>query len=260
MVQLLIWSGEMTEETAYLVKPGERMDDLQRDGLRVLQDPKGFCFGMDAVLLADFVKAMPRHCVCDLGTGTAILPLLTYARYHYDHADAIEIVPDCVDRARRTIKLNKLEDRINVMEGDIRHISDYLPARHYDCVMCNPPYTKQNAALPAKDNVRFYARQDSQCELQDVAEAGVYLLKGKGHLYTVLPAFRYAEWTEILLKNKLQPKRVRFVYAHRYDNARLILTDAMTETKSGCIVMPPLITHHDDGRETDEIKRIYGNS
>lgn len=240
------------------LREGERLDDLQREHLRIIQDPKGFCFGMDSVLLADFVSARHDHVLVDLGTGTGILPLLTWARYHYAHMDALEIQPDCADRARRSIALNQLQDQITVVTGDLKYIRTLLPHAAYDAVVCNPPYTRNESALPARIEQKHIARQESECTLEDIAAAAAWLLRNHGHFFVMLPAFRFPELTQILSSRRMQPKRVRFIHSRIDSPARIVLVDAMYNAKPGTEFLPPLITHTASGEVTDEVKRIYG--
>ena len=132
-----------------LLLPGERVDDLQFMDLRIIQSPDAFRFGMDAVLLADFARPRPRSRVCDLGTGTGILPLLLYGRDSTITCDAVEIQPDAAERAQRTMRLNGLESRIKIFNRDLKEIRSFLPHASYELVICNPPYSPSAASLPS---------------------------------------------------------------------------------------------------------------
>ena len=158
-----------------ILKEKERIDDLQRGGLRVIQRADAFRFGTDAVLLADFASPRPRERVCDLGTGTGIIPLLLYARRSDITADAVEIQPDMAEMARRSMCLNALEDRIRVHEGDMRQIRSLLPHAGYDLVTCNPPYGKAGGTLLNPDESKRLARHEDTCRIEDVARAAVII-------------------------------------------------------------------------------------
>ena len=236
---------------------GERLDDLQYENMRIIQKSGTFCFGMDAVLLADFAVCKKDSLVCDLGTGSGILPFLMYPRYCYGHMDAVEIQEDAADRARRGVLLNGLEQVISVHNADLRNIRSVLPGNRYDAVVCNPPYSKAGSALPAAGQEKMLARQDCTCTLRDVFTASAYLLGFHGKLYIVLPAARSGELFSLAEEHGLQAKVIRFVHSYVHSPARLILFCAMKGASSGVNILPPLVTKNPDGNDSDEVKRIY---
>ena len=240
-----------------LILSGERVVDLQFMGLRVIQSPDAFRFGMDAVLLADFAQPRPRSRVCDLGTGTGILPLLLYGREKTISCDAVEIQPDAAERAQRTMRLNGLENVIALHNRDLRSVRAFLPHASYDLVICNPPYSPSAASLPSPKAALRTARQESECTLCDIADAAAWLLKDRARLALMLPAARLTEAFATLRSRRLEPKRLRFVHANATRPARLALIEAMLGVHPGLIVEPPLIVKHPDGRDTNEIRRIY---
>ena len=244
-------------ETNGLLLPGERVDDLQFMGLRVIQSPNAFRFGMDAVLLADFARVRARSRVCDLGTGTGILPLLLYGREKTITCDAVELQPDAAERAARTMRLNGLESVISVRQGDLRKVRDFLPHAAYDLVICNPPYSPSAASLPSPVAALRTARQESECTLGDIADAAAWLLPERARLVLMLPAARLADAFDTLRSRHLEPKRLRLVHATATRPARLSLIEAMRRVHPGLAVEPPLIVKRPDGADTDEIRRIY---
>ena len=246
----------MGNETDVLL-PGERIDDLQLMNLRIIQSPDGFRFGMDAVLLADFAQVRPGSRVCDLGTGTGILPLLLFGRAENLACDAVEIQPDAADRARRSMILNGLENRITVHCGDLRHVRRFLPHAAYDLVICNPPYSPEDASLPSPKTALRMSRQEGGCTLTDVAAAAAWLLRGRKRFCVMQPAPRLTAALDTLRAHRLEPKRLRFVHANATRPARLALIEAMLDTRPGLIVEPPLLVKHPDGSDTDELRRIY---
>ncbi|MBR5111709.1 MAG: methyltransferase [Clostridia bacterium] len=240
-----------------LLLPGERVDDLQLMGLRVIQSPEAFRFGMDAVLLSDFARVRPRSRVCDLGTGTGILPLLLYGRERSITCDAVEIQPDAAERAQRTMRLNGLESVISVQTGDLRKVRDFLPPAAYDLVVCNPPYSPSAASLPSPKAALRTARQESECTLGDIADAAAWLLRDRARLVLMLPAPRLADAFDTLRSRLLEPKRLRLVHAQASRPARLALIEAMRRVHPGLAVEPPLIVKTPGGCDTEEIRRIY---
>ena len=171
----------------------ERIDDLQRGGLRVIQRADAFRFGTDAVLLADFAAPRRHDRVCDLGTGTGIIPLLLYARENTISADAVEIQPDMADMAARSMAMNGLNEKIRVLPGDLRSIRTLLPHARYDLVTCNPPYGKAGGTLLNPDASKRLARHEESCAIEDVACAAAWLLQNGGRLCCVFPAARMIE-------------------------------------------------------------------
>ena len=235
----------------------ERIDDLQFKGLCIIQSPRAFRFSMDSVLLADFAKARPGMRVCDLGTGTGILPLLLLGRAERITCDALELQPDAAERAERTMRLNGVEDSIRVLCQDLRQVRQALPHAAYDLVICNPPYSAAPASLPSPNPALCAARQEAACTLPDVAAAAAWLLKGRGRGVFMLPAARLSDIYSVLPRFRLEPKRIRFVHSMAERPARLVLMEAQMEVRPGVQIEPPLIVHHPDGSDTEELRRIY---
>jgi len=240
-----------------LLLPGERIDDLQLCNLRVIQSPSSFRFSMDSVLLSDFAHIRPGSTVCDLGTGTGILPLLLYGREQSIQCDAVEIQHDAADRAKRTMILNGLDHKIRVHCQDLRSVRSFLPHARYDLVICNPPYTPENAALLSPNPALSTARQETNCTLQDIASAASWLLKSRSRFVLMLPATRLTEAFDTLRHSRLEPKRLRLVHATLKRPARLALIEAMLDVHPGLMIESPLIVKDDQGNDTDEVKRIY---
>ncbi len=247
----------MNDEEMELLLPGERVDDLQWKSLRVIQSPDAFRFGMDAVLLADFAGVRPRSRVCDLGTGTGILPLLLAGRSPDMVCDAVEIQPDAADRAKRSMKLNGLSDRITVHNRDLKEARSFLSHAAYDLVICNPPYSPAQASLHSPKAALRTARQETECTLDDIAAAAAFLLRSRARFTLMLPAARLTGAFETLRAHRLEPKRLRFVHASANRPARLTLIEAQLDVNPGLVIEPPLIVKNPDGTDTAEIKRIY---
>ncbi len=236
----------------------EHIDELQRGGLRVIQRADAFRFGTDAVLLSDFASARRHDHVCDLGTGTGVIPLLLYGRENTITVDALELQPDMAQMAARSMQLNGLSDKICVHCGDLRQIRALLPHAQYDLVTCNPPYGKAGGTLLNPDDRKRIARHEGSCTIADVVSAASWLLRNGGRLCCVFPASRMAELLEIMQKSRFAPKRLRFVHARAEREAHLCLVEGMLDARPGLRVEAPLIIHDADGAYTPELKRIYG--
>lgn len=236
----------------------ERIDDLQRGGLRVIQRADAFRFGTDAVLLADFAAPRRHDRVCDLGTGTGIIPLLLYARENTISADAVEIQPDMADMAARSMAMNGLNEKIRVLPGDLRSICTLLPHARYDLVTCNPPYGKAGGTLLNPDASKRLARHEESCAIEDVACAAAWLLQNGGRLCCVFPAARMIELSDAMRKYRMAPKRIRMVHSRVEKAAHLCLMEGMLDARPGLIIEPPLVIYDENNAYTPELRRIYG--
>jgi len=239
------------------IRENERVDDLQRNGLKIIQNPSAFRFGMDAVLLSDFTRLRPREAVADMGTGTGILALLLSQKEESCTFEAIELQPDMADMAARSVKLNALEDRIHVHAMDMRRAYETIGRERMNAVVCNPPYGKRGGTLTNDAASVVLARHETDCTIEDVAASCAAVLKNHGRLSIVFPAQRMLELCDALRKSRLEPKRIRMVCAHVDDPPYLVMVEAMKNAKPQLLWMPPLIVYHADGTETEEIKRIY---
>ena len=236
----------------------ERIDDLQRGGLRVIQRADAYRFGTDAVLLADFAAPRRHDRVCDLGTGTGIIPLLLYARENTISADAVEIQPDMADMAARSMAMNGLNEKIHVLPGDLRSIRTLLPHARYDLVTCNPPYGKAGGTLLNPDASKRLARHEESCAIEDVACAAAWLLQNGGRLCCVFPAARMIELSDAMRKYRMAPKRIRMVHSRVEKAAHLCLMEGMLDARPGLIIEPPLVIYDENNAYTPELRRIYG--
>jgi tRNA1Val (adenine37-N6)-methyltransferase len=239
------------------VREGERVDPLQRGGLRILQRPGAFCFGTDAVLLADFAAPRGGEKVADLGTGTGILPLLMSASAPTARFDGVEIQPDMADMAARSVKMNGLEGRIRIHCLDMREAAETLGRETYDLVVCNPPYSRPDRALTSPREEKALARQLCALSLEEVAASGAALLKNGGRMALVYPAARLFDLMCALRGARLEPKRLRIVQASPGAAPKLVLLDAVKNGGSQLHWQKPLVLRGEDGRETEEYRRIY---
>ncbi|MBQ2992085.1 MAG: tRNA1(Val) (adenine(37)-N6)-methyltransferase [Clostridia bacterium] len=241
-----------------LIHEGERLDDLQRAGLRILQRPDGFRFGTDAVLLADFARARRGERIADVGTGTGVLALLLCARAEETTVDAFEVQPDVADMAQRSVMINGLQDRIRVHCMDCREAAARIGHEVCQLVVSNPPYTKEGAGLVSPQQTRALSRSDSDCTLEAWMAACGRLLQNGGRLCCVFPAPRFLALCDAMRAARVEPKRVRFVAARTDAPPKLVLVEGLKGGKPGLHLMPQLITHDASGGYTQEMRRIYG--
>ena len=241
-----------------LIRPGERLDDLQCGGLVILQDPERYCFSMDAVLLANYAAAAAGDQVLDLGTGTGIIPLLMSAKTAAAHFDALELQHACADMAARSVRLNGLTERIRIVEGDIREADAILAPASYDVITCNPPYIKAGAGRVNPRDAKAIARHELTCTFADAARAAARLLKPGGHFFLVHRPQRLPELMNELTGRGLEPRRMRMCHPTCESGADMVLMECIRGARPRLTVEKPLIIWKKDGTYTDELRGIYG--
>lgn len=239
------------------IKEYERVDDLHRNGYQIIQDPKRFCFGIDAVILSGFVKVKKDERVMDLCTGTGIIPILLEAKTEGSHFTGLEIQPESAEMAARSVKLNKLEEKINIDLGDVKNTEALYKPSSFDVVSVNPPYMNDGGGLKNDFSPKTIARHEVLCTLEDVIFASTRLLVPQGRLYMVHRPHRLTDILVTLRKHKLEPKTLRFVHSYEDREPVMVLIEAVSNGKPMVKVMSPLIVYNKDGSYTDEIKKIY---
>ncbi len=240
--------------------PGERIDDLQLNDLHIIQSENGFRFGMDAVLLSDFATVRPREHVIDMGTGTGILPILMSAQRSDATFSAFEIQPEMASMAARSVRLNHLEERIRIYGEDMCNAASLLGYECAHLVTCNPPYGKQGSTLKNATQSITTARHEEALTIERWVASCAAVLRNQGRLCMVFPAQRLLELTDAYRQHRIEPKRIRMVYAKVDRAPYLVLLEGMKNAKPGLLWMPPLVVYDQEGRETPEIDRIYHRS
>lgn len=240
------------------LKQGERLDDLQIRGYRIIQDPGRFCFGMDAVLLSSFARVRPGEQALDLGTGTGIIPILLEAKNRGAGYTGLEIQEESADMARRSVRYNHLEDKIRIVTGDIREAADLFGAASFHVVTVNPPYMIGSHGLKNQNESKYIARHEVLCTLEDVLSQSARLLKPKGHFYMVHRPFRLAEILAGMSRHRLEPKRMRLVYPYVDKEPNMVLVEGVKDANPRMTVEPPLIVYEKDGSYTGELLKLYG--
>lgn len=243
-------------ETDLLVG-SERLDDLQRDGLMIIQNPAWFCFGMDAVLLTGFVKAAQGSRMLDLGCGNGVIPILLSAKTEGAFFEGLEIQADIADMARRSICFNHLQDRVHITTGDIREASSYFEAASFDVVTSNPPYMSNTHGLVNQADHKAIARHELLCSLEDVIREGTRLLKPGGHFFMVHRPNRLSEIFGTMTRHRLEPKRMRLVYPYVDKEPNMVLIEGTRGGNPGMKVEKPLIVYRDVNEYTDEVRELY---
>lgn len=240
------------------LKDKERLDELQRNGYRIIQNPEKFCFGMDAVLLSGFVRAGKGDILLDLGTGTGIIPILLEAKTQCAHLTGLEIQEESADMARRSVALNGLSHKIDIITGDIKEADRIFPSASFDCITCNPPYMIGSHGLANPEEPKAIARHEILCTLEDVVRQAGKLLKPGGHFFMVHRPFRLAEIMTTMSQYKLEPKRMRLVYPYVDKEPNMVLLEAVRGGRPRLAVEKPLIVYEKPRVYTPEIYDVYG--
>lgn len=247
----------MSELEKGLLREGERLDDLQREGLYIIQNPAWFCFGMDAVLLTSFAEVKEGHRCLDLGCGNGVIPLLLAAKTEGEFFAGLEIQNDVAEMAGRSVRLNHLEDKVSIIQGDIREATSIFGAASFDVVTANPPYLTNAHGLINEADHKAIARHELSCTLEEVLENAAKLLKPGGHFYMVHRPFRLAEMIHRMVTCRLEPKRMRLVHPYINKEPNMILIEGVRGGRSRMKVEPPLIVYERENVYTEELKRWY---
>ena len=237
---------------------GERLDDLQRNQLKIIQNPSWFCFGVDSVLLSGFVRVLPGETVIDLGTGNGILPLLLSAKTEGRHFTGLELQEAQADLARRSVELNGLTERIDIRVGDLMEASKIFGRSSFDVVVSNPPYLRKGAGKGNEAVEKRLARHEEAMDLSGLLRETAALLKPGGRCYLVHRPGRMAEVLSGMRSSSLTPTKLRLVFPYADRDASLFLLESVYGSGSELSVLPPLILHAADGSYTEEIKKNYG--
>lgn len=239
--------------------PSERIDDLQRKGYKIIQNPEKFCFGMDAVLLSSFAAVKEGENVLDMGTGTGIIPILLEAKTEGKHFTGLEIQSESAEMAGRSVALNNLTEKIDIVEGDIKEATKIFGKNIFNVVTVNPPYMNDLHGIKNPDMPKAIARHEVLCTLEDVVREASGVLKQNGRLYMVHRPHRLVEIIQAMKNYKLEPKRIRFVHPYEDKEANMVLIEALKGGKSMVKIEKPLIVYKDVNVYTDELLEMYGN-
>lgn len=245
--------GELLREEC-----GERLDDLQCNGLYLIQDPDKFCFGIDAVLLSNFVKVRKNGHVVDLCTGSGIVPILLSAKTGAKKITGIEIQSDIADMAMRSVSYNKLDEKIDIINDDISNALKYINNCSVDSVCVNPPYMKDTTAIKNPDLPMAIARHELLTDLETVINIASKLLKESGKFFMVHRPSRLSEIFASMRQNRIEPKRLRFIHPYIESKANLVLIEGAKGSGVWMDVEPPLVVYKDKNVYTDEVLKIYG--
>lgn len=239
----------------------ETIDQLYPSGLKLLQAKNGYRYSLDPVLLVNFVGQAKAGRVIDLGTGSGVIPLLLSCQLPCAQIVGLEVQPDMAERAQRNVVLNGLEERIRIVEGDLRQVRDGFTVESFDLVVSNPPYRKPGNGRVAPENERAAARHELAGGLRDFLSAASYLLCNGGRFAIVYLAERLAELLEGMRGVQLEPKRLRCVHSRLGEPAKMVLVEGRKCGGEGLMIEPPLYVYRGKERDySEEVLRMYGKA
>ena len=240
------------------LEENERIDDLEINGLKIVQNEKWFCFGVDAVLLSDFAKKMKKGAkLLDLGTGTAILPILLSAKTDFEKAVGVEVQEELCKMARKSVMLNGLENKIEILCKNIKELNENFEKNTFDVIVTNPPYKKERSGIINENIQKVISRHEIEANLEDFIKISFDLLKDKGEFYMVHHPERLTDILFYMRKYKIEPKNLKFVFSRQNKIPKLVLIKGVKNAKDFLNVEPNLYIYDDNGNYTDEFLKIY---
>ena len=240
------------------LKENERIDDLEFKNLKIIQNKNGFCFGIDSILLSDFSKNIKNDSlVIDLGTGTGIISILLCEKTKLKKIVGVEIQKDVAEMAARSIKLNDLNNKIEIRNCDILNLNNLYEKNSFDVVVTNPPYKKKQTGILNEKNVQIISRHEVTADLEDFIRTSNYLLKDKGEFYMINRPERLVDIMEMMRKYKIEPKILRFVFSNKNKPPIMVLIKGIKNAKKFLKVEKNLYIYDEDGFYTKEILEIY---
>lgn len=240
------------------IKKDERIDDLGIENLKIIQNKKWFCFGIDSVLLANFAKNIKKDSyVLDLGTGSGIMSTLLCGKTELKKVVGIEIQKDVCDMAKRSIELNKINEKFEIICDSILNLNKYFEKQTFDVVITNPPYKKENTGIINPDEPKMIARHEITANLEDFIHVAKDMLKDKGEFYMVHRPERLVDIFDLMRKYKIEPKEIRFIFSKKDEEPKIVMIKGVKNAKSFLKVYPNLYIYDEKGNYTHEVKEIY---
>lgn len=241
-----------------ILKETERIDDLQLKGLKIIQDTEGFCFGIDAVLLANFAKVKKDNLVVDLGTGTGIVPTLLAGKTQAKKIIGVEIQEEVYEMAKRSVKMNNLCDRVEIINKDLKEIDKDLEVNGFHVVTSNPPYSHTDSIKNLSEK-KAISRHELKCTLEDVIKSASRLVMPRGKFFMVHRPIRLVDIFILARKYDLEPKKIQFVHPKPNKAPNLVLIEFMKGGKPELKYLDPLYVYNEDGEHSDTMKAIYAH-
>ncbi|MBI4686291.1 MAG: tRNA1(Val) (adenine(37)-N6)-methyltransferase [Nitrospirae bacterium] len=243
-------------------KSNETCDSIKE--IKLFQSKTGYRFSVDALLLEDFIAqnwwegASKTYKGIEFGTGSGVVAMLLAKRFKNARITASEIQKGIAERAGRNVELNKLGSRVDVINEDIKCLTDVFPPGRFDFAFSNPPFRKAETGRLSADEERAIARHEIKINLPDIIESASYLIKNSGKFYLIYHPFRLVELFGLLKKARLEPKKMRFVHSRIGKEAKMVLIEAVKGSGAWLKIEAPLYIYENDNEYTYEMKKIYG--
>lgn len=231
---------------------------LGYENLKIYQDTEMFNFSLDSVLLPNFVTITKKtKRILDIGTGNAVIPMILTTKTDA-LIDAVEIQKDVYELGKKSIELNNLQDKINIINEDIKEYSKNIETDTYDVITCNPPFFKvtETSNLNMND-YKTIARHEVKLNLDDIMSIGRKLLKNNGNIAIVHRTDRLIDIITTMRKYNIEPKKIRFIYPKKNTESNIVLVEGTKNGNSGLKILSPLISHTEEDEYTDEIKQYF---
>ena len=236
----------------------EKIEDLQINNLKIIQNKTGFCFGIDSILLSDFAKEIKKESkVVDLGTGTGIISILLCEKTKLKEIIGIEVQKEVYEMAKKSIKLNKLKNKFKIINDDILNLNKLIQKNTIDVIVTNPPYKKKGTGIKNEEEKKIISRHETTATLEDFIRMSKEILKDKGEFYMVHRPDRLVDILNIMRKYKIEPKKLRMVYSNKNSEPTLLLIKGIKNAKSFLKIEKNLYIYDENGNYTEEINKIY---
>ena len=239
--------------------PDERIDDLEFNNLKIIQNKKFFCFGIDSVLISNFcAKNKSASNAVDIGSGSGIISILIASKTRIKHIYGIEIQNEVAEMSKRSIELNHLEDKIEILNIDLKDATKYIKPNSIDCVVTNPPYMKNGTGAKNENRQKIIARHEVETTLSEILNISYKLLKDKGEFFMIHRVDRLVDILSEMRAQRLEPKEIQFIHPYVNKSPNLVMLRAVKNGGRELKVLDPLVVYNEDGEYTDEILKIYG--
>lgn len=235
----------------------ETLDEILDGRLRVFQSKKGYRFSLDSLMLAHFISLKTRSRAMDLGCGNGIILLLLAKCFPKVQFIGLEIQEKLASLARKNAQVNDLENRVNIVSGDARHVKNIFPAHSFDTVIFNPPYRKLNSGRTNPLQEKAIARHEIIGSLKVFLIASKHLLKPAGKVYTIYPATRFVELVHLFRNSNIEPKRIKPVYSNNFSEAEFTLVEGRQGGREELKMEPPLFIYDHDRNYTPAMSAIF---
>lgn len=239
------------------VREDEKLDELFHGRVKIIQKKEGYRFSIDAILLAHFSSLLSADSILDLGTGSGIIPLILARQTSASTIVGVEVQEAMADMAERTILLNGLDNRISILHEDLRSLRSRFTASSFDLVVSNPPYYPVGEGRINPDQEKAIARHEIMAKAEDVIAISHYLVRPSGCVIIIFPARRMADLLITLRASGLEPKRLRIIYSHQHDEAKLVVAESIKRGNPDIEIMKPFFIYADEGGYSEDMQTIY---